>query len=237
MWARIYKAFKRHGPDGFVKLVFYNIFYYAQSASPMKLRARRSDRRFDQDYGTDTSSVREIGSLAIPSSEARHGKRYQPSGGSLFHRIVEQMAIDYERFVFVDFGSGKGRVILLASTYPFKKIIGVDFSPELDAIAGNNLERFRSPEQKCTDISLVCCDAANFVVPAEPLVCYFYNPFDEIVMKKVATNIERSLLTSWRDIYIIYVEPVHKGILDHPSWWKHVRDEVRYCVYRSAEFR
>ena len=32
--------------------------------------------------------------------------------------------IDYSRTVFIDFGSGKGRTLLLASHYPFRSIIG-----------------------------------------------------------------------------------------------------------------
>ena len=43
--------------------------------------------------------------------------------------------------VFVDYGAGKGRTVVLASTYQFKRVIGVELAPELAAIAEENLFR------------------------------------------------------------------------------------------------
>ena len=43
--------------------------------------------------------------------------------------------LDFQDFNFVDIGSGKGRALLLASDYPFREIIGIELSPELDRVA------------------------------------------------------------------------------------------------------
>jgi predicted RNA methylase len=41
---------------------------------------------------------------------------------------------------FVDIGSGKGRALIIAAEYAFKRIIGVEYSPSLATICRRNLE-------------------------------------------------------------------------------------------------
>ena len=47
-------------------------------------------------------------------------------------------------FTFVDLGSGKGRTLLMASDYPFRRIIGVELLPSLHQIAQENLRQYKS---------------------------------------------------------------------------------------------
>ena len=56
----------------------------------------------------------------------------------LIKKILDQVNYD-QSDVFLDFGCGKGRVLLIASEYKFKKIIGIEFSPELAGIALKNI--------------------------------------------------------------------------------------------------
>ena len=44
-------------------------------------------------------------------------------------------------FNFVDLGSGKGKVIILAHKMGFKKILGVEISTKLNEICKNNLKK------------------------------------------------------------------------------------------------
>ena len=60
---------------------------------------------------------------------------------------------------FVDFGSGKGRAILVASRLPFRKVIGVEYSEPLTKIAQENISIFRKHHTIC-DIEAVWADAA-----------------------------------------------------------------------------
>ena len=48
------------------------------------------------------------------------------------------MNIEHDRFTFVDFGAGKGRVLMMACEYPFKQVIGVELSRKLHATASRN---------------------------------------------------------------------------------------------------
>jgi SAM-dependent methyltransferase len=126
------------------------------------------------------------------------------------------VATDYEMFrtaigsvqigpddVFVDLGSGKGRAVLLAAEHPFRRVMGVEISPLLHAIARRNVERARG--LKCRTIELVQADATKWAIPDDATVLFFFNPFDGEVLAKVCDNIQQSLARAPRRITIIYV--------------------------------
>ena len=60
--------------------------------------------------------------------------------------------------VFLDLGSGKGRVVLEAARRPFRRVIGVEISPELNAIAARNLEASRR-RLRAQDVRFITADA------------------------------------------------------------------------------
>lgn len=48
------------------------------------------------------------------------------------------------------------------------------------------------------------------------IVCFFYNPFDEIIIQQVILNIDKSLQENPRNIEVIYITPMHKNLfLEH----------------------
>ena len=63
-----------------------------------------------------------------------------------------------EGFTFIDLGSGMGRAVLVASEFPFRRVVGVEISAELHAIASDNARRYRG-RQRCRDVELVHMDA------------------------------------------------------------------------------
>jgi hypothetical protein len=55
----------------------------------------------------------------------------------------EKLKIDPRDFTFTDFGSGEGRVLLIAAGLPFRAVVGVEFSAELNEIASRISYVFR----------------------------------------------------------------------------------------------
>jgi hypothetical protein len=103
----------------------------------------------------------------------------------------------------VDLGAGKGRALLLASLSPFRRIVGVEFSPELAAVAARNIDRFHSPAQRCRALTVECADATTYAYPDEPLLVYVYNPFGEDLMDQVFTNLDASCTRSPRRVLLV----------------------------------
>jgi hypothetical protein len=98
---------------------------------------------FDLARQVDTAVVVELAYLDIPSPNALHGNRYQASPTVEVTELLARLPT-HDNFTFIDIGSGKGRVLLLAAEFPFRKIVGVEFSPELHATAQRNLTRLRA---------------------------------------------------------------------------------------------
>jgi SAM-dependent methyltransferase len=139
------------------------------------------------------------------------------------------LSIDFKRFIFVDFGSGKGRAVLLATEFPFRKIVGIEFSHELHQVAQANIRQFNRHDIKCDDIQLLCMDVVDYVLPEECILCYFCNPFDAGFMKEIASRIARSFFDSPRDVFIVYQNPTEAHVIDEVDCFR--------CVYADRSIR
>jgi SAM-dependent methyltransferase len=130
---------------------------------------------------------------------------YDSASWSAPLKILKRLSLDFSRFTFVDMGSGKGRVVLSASTLPFMSVIGVEFSPPLCRIAERNLVTCRYLPRRATNIRSVEGDATAFPVPDTPCIYYFYNPFSLEIMKSVIEKSKNSYFLCPRDIILICV--------------------------------
>jgi SAM-dependent methyltransferase len=185
---------------------------FVRNSTPSRLRQRYGDADYDWDHHVNTTSAavgwrdRLLGALHSP---------YQPTDPALFQEMLatlDQVAgPDLQDFTFLDLGSGKGRTLLMASDYPFRRIVGVELLPSLDQIAQENLRRYKSDSQQCFRLESVCADATKFPLPSEPLVVYLFNPFPEPGLRQVLANLEQSLREHPRIVYVLY----HNPLLEH----------------------
>jgi protein-L-isoaspartate O-methyltransferase len=94
---------------------------------------------FDKQYGTDTSSMVGPANSHVDSAQVRRVTRSRATRPRTFARIMQTLNIGHEDYVLVDFGSGKGRIVMLASELPFGRIIGVELSAKLHEVAQENI--------------------------------------------------------------------------------------------------
>ena len=127
---------------------------------------------------------------------------YGPSYYGSVHRILKAVPFRDGSDVFIDFGSGKGRVLVVASGYPFRRVIGVECAQQLTDVAWQNVERARR-WMRCPDIEIVTADAASYDVPDDATVLYFQNPFSGHVVDAVLERIKTSLNRAPRQIFLI----------------------------------
>jgi len=168
---------------------------------------------FDLEYGTDTSGLVWGEFLSSGHKNDTWSTAYYGISPSLLTRAIETLEIDPQRFTFVDLGSGKGRALLVASRFPFRKIVGVEFIAELSAAAAANVARFSPSWRTCRDIETINGDATEFEYPAGPLVIYLYNPFLPPVLKGCLKHLAKSLAGEPREVYLMYVNPAFQLLM------------------------
>jgi SAM-dependent methyltransferase len=172
------------------------------------------DRMFDALHGVDTGGVVELSDLSVDTGNRRFGVDYIGVDPDEFHSAMSALDIVHEDFVFVDLGSGKGRALLLAAEYRFRRTVGVEFAPELHRAAESNLARHARLGQRRCSFELHCIDAADFPLPGEPLVVFLYNPFGLQVMRQVARNVRAAWRSLRREIYVVYCNPFERRAWD-----------------------
>jgi predicted RNA methylase len=172
-----------------------------------RLNIRTHER---QDTPTDSSRTPDRFSqlptptdLRIPGVNAKWGVHYAPSREDIFRKALRSLPIRFQDYAFIDLGAGKGEMLLLAAEYEFRRVVGVEYSEALAAIASTNARTASGLMFK--RVECIWADATEFDLPQDPAVLYLYNPFQGRVMDKVVRNIEQTLRAAPRDLWIVYV--------------------------------
>jgi len=214
------------------------LWEFVRDSTPSRLRSRFGDADYDWDFRVNTTSG------AVGWRDRLLGafhSAYQPTERQMFHEmmgaVVEHTNLEVSHFTFIDLGSGKGRTLLMASDYPFRRIVGVELLPSLNEIAEQNMTQYRSESQKCFALQSVCADATRFELPAEPLLIYLFNPFPEPGLRRVLSNVEHSLRAHPRPIYLVYHNPLMDSVL-HQAGLTRIMGAPQYSVFSAnRQFR
>jgi hypothetical protein len=195
--------------------------------------------RFDRRWQTDTRVRTPVAAMqGVPAELAIHAVHYEGSSIPKLQRALKvvqrHLGSTLARYSFVDFGSGKGLVVMLASRYPFHDIHGVEMASDLHAIAESNIRKFRAQQSRCAPITLVCGNALEFDLPAANLVAYLYNPFDAFVMRRC---VARLVDAAGRDgqLIVVYVNPVHREIFDGDGRFERLFHDATLSVFRLRQ--
>ncbi len=233
---KLKESVRRRGVLGTARFVLTAPFNLIIQRTPLQHRLREyKDWRFDRKYHVDTDGSIQLSELDINNPNRQHGQRYEAVPADMFHYILAHLPeIRYRDFTFIDFGSGKGRALLLASDYPFKRIIGVEFSSQLDEIAKRNIHGYRSETQKCKEMTTVCMDAVNFPLPPGDLLLFMANPFNEPIMAKVLDNIKTSAEAHPREIYIVYSNPQCGHLFDQAQFLTTLTHKGWFSIYKHV---
>ena len=200
--------------------------------APTRRRARYGDIDYDFDHGVDTTWA--TVSLRTRFREFISGGQYQPSEPELFHQILHSLPSVPDGFTFIDLGSGKGRTLLMASDYPFRRIVGVELLDELEEVARQNIACYHNEQQKCFAIESQSGDARDFVFPLEPTVLYLFNPFPEYVLRTVLANLRTSLTELPRPVFVIYHNLVHERLIVASAWLHPIYRTSQFAIYQAA---
>lgn len=228
----VHDAFRGRGFLGALRYYAEGTLELMRDLTPERRTSRYSDIDYDFDHGVDTTWA--TVSLRTRVRELLSGGQYQPSEPNLFHQIMNALPVALDGFTFIDLGSGKGRTLLMASDYPFQRIVGVELLGELNLIAQQNIGRYRSDQQKCSAIESQAGDARTFVLPAEPIVLYLFNPFPEYVLRAALANLQASLRAVPREVFVVYHNLVYENVFCEQEWLLPVYRTHQFAIYKAV---
>ncbi len=179
-----------------------------------ELDSRMTNHYHDLRLGVDTGGEVKKQDLGFFNPEMVD---YNPMGYRGIYSMLKRIPLDMSTSTFLDYGSGKGRAIVVAATFPFERVIGIEISGVLLAIANKNVDAMRYKRAK--RIELHKLDAMQYSVPKDVNIIYFFNPFKGQILQKVVDRIYDSYKQYPRNIYIIFFNNDHfENIIKNQKW-------------------
>ena len=194
-------------------------------------------RYFDWRHNVRTTGDMEVADMEAVSQDTALAGFYHPSHPRSARRILARLPIaDHSKYTFIDLGSGKGLMLLLAAEYPFAAVRGVEFSRRLHDVAERNIATYRNPRQRCFDVESVNVDARDYEFPTTGLVIYLFNPFRHELLARVLENLDASLAASPRDALVVYMYALDAYLFDRVHRLEQVPLQIMEGsrVYRSV---
>jgi Histone methylation protein DOT1 len=185
------------------------VFRRAVRPAYVGLRRSLGQLAFERRSGIHTEASVELEELGLAAPDRSD---YKPLGWLGLRRTLRRREVGRDD-VFIDFGSGMGRVVFQAAAhYPFKRVIGVELSSELHAVAQQNISRARR-RLCCPQVELVNADALEYDVPDDVTVVFFNNPFTGQIFERVVAKLVASLERKPRELRIVYANPTEDAVL------------------------
>lgn len=139
---------------------------------------------------------------------------YSNSGGPDLDAVLTALRVSPGTAV-VDLGCGKGGALITLAQHPFGRVTGIDLSPELLRVAGQNIRKVGIDK-----VDLHCVDAVEFNLDEYDYV-YLYNPFPCNVVQAVMGNLVDSIRRRPRRVTIVYNTPrCHDTIVSNRGFEK-----------------
>jgi hypothetical protein len=143
-------------------------------------------RAYDRSFNVETAREEPLGDMGVAADAIGRGNSlYRVTWGWLIYKAMAHLDIDPEDYTFIDYGSGKGKAMFMASDRPFKTIIGLEYAKGLHEIAVQNCQTYRSADQRCHSLQPILSDVLKYTPPPGPIVCFMCNPFDETTLRAV----------------------------------------------------
>jgi SAM-dependent methyltransferase len=166
---------------------------------------------FDLANGTETS-----GFVPAQESEAAMSEKivfYAASQPSIVRATLARLP-DIDHYAFVDLGCGKGRPLVVASEFPFPRILGIEIGRSLVDIARRNAAVIAQRYPRRTRIEVLHADATVAITPLRHVVYFMYHPFGEELVREFAMSLEAALRHDLEHAFLIYYNPVHGDVFD-----------------------
>jgi len=138
---------------------------------------------------------------------------YQPTYYSIFARSILDLKLlkfNPAKSTIIDIGAGKGKAMVLASYFGFKKVIGIEIEKYFFLKASCEVELLKKkyPDK---EFELYNIDAINYFPKQTIDVVFLFNPFREKILEQLLSNFAS---VHFLPTYIIYLNPVARKVVE-----------------------
>jgi SAM-dependent methyltransferase len=181
-------------------------------------------------YGIDAGG--ELAKFLLGQREREHITGYLGCVPSIVRAGLQRLP-DVSGATFVDLGCGKGRALIVASEFPFARVVGIELDKHLAGIASRNASIVSSRRPGRPPIEVVCGDASSFAVPDGDVVAFLYHPFDGTLVRRLVDHL---VAASWADrqLFVVYANPVHGALFDERTEVHRWYAETLPCTEEEA---
>ncbi|MEG6509249.1 hypothetical protein V6C03_09725 [Methyloligella sp. 2.7D] len=186
-----------------------------------------ADRPIEKLMFRPTAAAVSLDALTIRGTGRQEAHNYRPTPHLVFDWAMSAITDDLQRFAFIDYGAGKGRVLLMASLYPFRSIGGIECTEELHEDARMNIAQFPRSPMRCRRIECVLEDATHVATPRGPGVHYFFDPFSRVAFAQVLNGIAASYREDPRPLYLVLVDCKYGDLVRQTKLFRRARMPFR----------
>ena len=207
----------------------------------LKLRRRRGASAqasvrppIDLQYGIETDGSIGPGQLRSGAKGDLYSVGYGGSQPSVVRAAISKIP-DLHSACFLDIGCGKGRALAVASEFGFRRIIGVEISPDLAQTARMNAQRIARVHPERTEIEIVEEDALTFQLPSGFVVAFFYHSGHAPLVRALASRIAAHNQIPGNRMIVLYYNPIAGKIFDdHPDFSRFYAGRHRHTAQDSG---
>ena len=132
---------------------------------------------------------------------------YEPTPYGVLERLADSGLVGKDDVV-LDYGCGKGRVGFFLSYQTKAKTIGIEYD---ERIYQDALENQKATISRIKPV-FVLTQAEEYEVPWSVNRCYFFNPFDLVILHKVMARIIESWYNHPREVFLFFYYPADEYI-------------------------
>ena len=176
--------------------------------------SREAKHPFDRTHRVDTGGLIYADGLSTGHEHDRHSAGYYATAPSLFRGSVElwretltRTGCALEDYTLVDIGCGKGRVLMLATEYTFREIVGIELNPGLVKIARSNLRKWMRRTRAKPPVRIIQGDALTAPLPDGPVLLFYFNSFERELTEMWLPRLGELATHRSSPVDLIYVHP------------------------------
>ena len=196
------------------------------------------DASFDLIHGTETLTRIPPDRIQTDSENKIHSSYYGATKARPFLQLLRRLNLPQDA-VFVDLGAGKGRVVMLAAKYGFRKIIGIEFSQPLCLQARTNLQGFLRKSPSNSQVEIIESDVTEYRWSDDETIFFMFDPFSSEILAEVLQNLRLSVERKPRIVWLIYNSPRDHGTVEASglfiSHQTHTIAGGEFCVYSNQK--